>query len=143
MDEHQALLIHQWMTKANHDLRSARRLYTDSPPLLDTAAYHCQQAAEKALKDYLLLHDIPFRKTHLLAPLLAECESLDTEFGMLAEATEVLIPFATAFRYPGDMLDPEQSDVAEAITLAEAVVAFVLTRMPETLTGDMPGRTGC
>lgn len=42
--------IRQWLFKARHDLRSAKRLFTDEPPILDTAAYHCQQAAEKALK---------------------------------------------------------------------------------------------
>ena len=136
MDNDRHHLAYQWLTKADHDLRSARRLYTDSPPLLDTAAYHCQQAAEKTLKAYLSLYDVPFRKTHLLVPLLTECEVLDAGFDVLAEAAEALTPFATAFRYPGDALDPEDSDVAEAIELAEAVVAFVLTRIPETLTGD-------
>ncbi|WP_295436736.1 HEPN domain-containing protein [uncultured Thiodictyon sp.] len=53
MDEERARTVRQWLHKAHHDLRSARRLYTDTPPLLDTAAYHCHQAAEKALKGYL------------------------------------------------------------------------------------------
>jgi HEPN domain-containing protein len=130
MDEDKRHLVQSWLIKADHDLRSARRLYTDRPPLLDTAAYHCQQAAEKALKAYLALHDIPIRKTHLLLPLLAECERLDSAFEVLAEAAEALTPFATAFRYPGDVLDPEPADVEEAILFAEAVVDFVMTRVP-------------
>ncbi len=72
MDEEKTRAVGQWLRKGRHDLRSAYRLYTDTPPLLDTAAYHCQQAAEKALKDYLTQHDISFRKTHLLVPLVAE-----------------------------------------------------------------------
>jgi len=136
MDEDKARTVHQWLVKAHHDLRSARRLYTDFPPLLDTAAYHCQQTAEKALKAYLSLHDIPFRKTHLLVPLLSDCAELDPGFGVLAEATEVLTPFATAFRYPGDVLNPDPADVTEAIDLAETVFAFVLSRMPDTLIDD-------
>lgn len=132
MDE-KAELIQQWLTKACNDLRSARRLYSDRPPLLDTAAYHCQQAAEKA---YLALHDVPFRKPHLLVPLLADCEQLDPAFMELAEATEVLTPFATAFRYPGDVSDPDPADVVEAIELAQIVLVFVLTRMPGVLNDD-------
>jgi len=31
-------------------------------PFLDTAVYHCQQAAEKALKAYLTLKDAPFQR---------------------------------------------------------------------------------
>lgn len=50
MDEAKAHEIRQWLFKARNDLRSAVRLFTDDPPILDTAAYHCQQAAEKALK---------------------------------------------------------------------------------------------
>jgi HEPN domain-containing protein len=141
MDE-KARLIQQWLTKACHDLRSARRLYSDTPPLLDTAAYHCQQAAEKALKAYLALQDVPFRKTHLLVPLLADCEQLDPAFGALAEATEALTPFATTFRYPGDVGDPDPADVVEAIELAEAVLVFVLTRMPDALNDDDPPMRG-
>ena len=71
--------------------------YADTPPLLDTVAYHCQQASEKALKTYLALHEIPFRKTHLLVPLLVECTALDPGFEGLAKAAEFLTPFATAF----------------------------------------------
>ncbi|MBN2886407.1 MAG: hypothetical protein JXM75_06865 [Chromatiaceae bacterium] len=48
-------------------------------------------------------------------------------------AAEFLTPFATAFRYPGDALDPDPDDVAKAIALAETVLNFVLTRMPETV----------
>ncbi len=127
--------VGQWLHKAQHDLRSAHRLYTDDPPLLDTAAYHCQQAAEKALKGYLTLHDIQFRKTHLLAPLVAECAKLDYQFHELAEAAAKLTPYATEFRYPGEGLDPEESDVAEAMQLAQTVVEFVMRRLPCDLTG--------
>jgi len=42
--------IHQWMVRADHDLRSAELLFAADPPLFDTAVFHCQQAAEKALK---------------------------------------------------------------------------------------------
>lgn len=133
MDEERARFVAQWLIKARHDLRSAQCLYEDTPPLLDTAAYHCQQAAEKALKAYLSLHGIPFRKTHLLVPLLAECEALDPGFAVLVEAAECLTPFATAFRYPGDVLDPDPADVKAAIALASSVLEFVLARMPETV----------
>ncbi len=98
MDEAKIHEIRQWFFKAQHDLRSARRLFSDDPPILDTAAYHCQQAAEKALKAFLTLHDIPFQKTHLLLPLVGHCIEVDPDFEELKEAAEALTPFATAFR---------------------------------------------
>ncbi|MGB5830368.1 MAG: HEPN domain-containing protein [Thiohalocapsa sp.] len=136
MDEEKARVVRQWLIKARHDLASAHCLNMADPPLLDTAAYHCQQAAEKALKAYLTLHDVPFHKTHLLVPLLAECEMLEPAFGALADAAEALTPFATAFRYPGDVLDPAQADVAEALQLSEKVVVMVLNLLPDDVEGN-------
>jgi HEPN domain-containing protein len=50
-------LVRSWLIKANRDLLSAHELASARTPLLDTAAYHCQQAAEKAVKDFLLFND--------------------------------------------------------------------------------------
>lgn len=83
MDEPKLREVRQWIAKAGRDLRSAKRLFSDTPPLLDTAAYHCQQAAEKALKAFLAMHDIPFQKTHLLAPLVLQCMQPDPGFRSL------------------------------------------------------------
>ncbi len=69
MDEAKVHEIRQWLIKADHDLRSAERLLTGDPPLLDTAVYHCQQVAEKALKAYLTLQDALFQKVHVLSAL--------------------------------------------------------------------------
>jgi HEPN domain-containing protein len=46
MDEvRQAAL--EWIAKAERDLEAAKRMIICLDPLLDTGAYHCQQAAEK------------------------------------------------------------------------------------------------
>jgi HEPN domain-containing protein len=131
MDEANAHEIRQWLFKARHDLRSARRLFSDEPPILDTAAYHCQQAAEKALKAFLVLHEVQFSKIHLLLPLVEQCIDIDPDFAQLREAAETLTPFATVFRYPGDVLEPEPSDVLEGMVFAEMVVEFVQARVPD------------
>lgn len=131
MDEAKSHEVRQWLLKAQHDLRSAHRLFTDEPPLLDTAAYHCQQAAEKALKAFLAWNDVPITKTHLLLPLVEQCIDIVPAFEKLREAAEFLTPFATAFRYPGDVLEPEISDVAEGMTLAGKVLEFILDKLPE------------
>lgn len=136
MDDAKALEIRQWLTKAVHDLRSARRLFSDEPPLLDTAVYHCQQSAEKSLKAYLTLQDISFLKTHLLTVLVEQCILQDDDFENLRNAAEILTPYATAFRYPGDSLEPIAADVEEAIQLADEVYSFVLNKMSHEFRSD-------
>ena len=42
-----------WLAKADHDLETAERALYAGAPITDTAAYHCHQAAEKALKAFL------------------------------------------------------------------------------------------
>jgi HEPN domain-containing protein len=55
-----------WFAKAADDLRAAVALAAISPPLFDEAVFHCQQAAEKALKGFLTWNGRAFRKTHNL-----------------------------------------------------------------------------
>jgi len=135
MDEAKVYEIRQWLIKANHDIGSAQRLLTGDAPFLDTAVYHCQQAAEKALKAYLTLKDTPFQKVHDLAVLIEQCMDLDRTFEQIRDISEILTPYATAFRYPGDVLEPDPSDAEEAFRLAGVVLDFVLQRMPEYVKG--------
>ena len=64
MDEATRETVRGWLTKAAHDLASARKLATDPDPYLDTAIYHCQQAAEKAVKAWLTFRGVRFARTH-------------------------------------------------------------------------------
>jgi hypothetical protein len=59
-----------WFSKAFNDLRAAEALVATSPPLFDEAAFHCQQAAEKALKGFLTWNGRTFRKTHNLEEIV-------------------------------------------------------------------------
>ncbi|MFN2508963.1 MAG: HEPN domain-containing protein, partial [Chthoniobacterales bacterium] len=64
MDDVQARLTREWLVKARNDLKNARIVSAVADGPLDTAIYHCQQAAEKAVKAYLTFQDEPFEKTH-------------------------------------------------------------------------------
>jgi len=44
----------EWLSKAQNDLRSAKKLISDEDPIYDTAIYHAQQCAEKSLKAFLI-----------------------------------------------------------------------------------------
>jgi len=123
------LEVQQWLLKSRSDLESARVLFERE--LYDTAVYHCQQSAEKALKSYLAWCELPVMKVHDLTLLVKECVLLDRSFSSLMEISEILTPYAIAFRYPGDMLVPEIVDVEEAIELSEKVLDFVEDKFKE------------
>jgi HEPN domain-containing protein len=117
--------VAQWLHKSQHDLGSAAVLMSAKTPYLDTAVYHCQQAVEKVLKAWLTHSGIPFEKTHDLTALLDMCTPLRPDFERWRDAVEELTPYATFFRYPGDVLEPTMADARNALSLARDVVTDV------------------
>ena len=100
MDASKAELVRDWLTRASHDLQAARLLAAPDHPLLNTAIYHCQQAAEKAVKAWLQSRDDPFPKTHDIEELVEQAGKLNPDFRRLTLPASVLTPYVSAFRYP-------------------------------------------
>ncbi|HYN76434.1 MAG TPA: HEPN domain-containing protein [Lamprocystis sp. (in: g-proteobacteria)] len=117
------------MEKARRDLASAIRLLDGEPPYLDTAVYHCQQAAEKALKGFLAGRGRSLRRVHDLVLLLAECTELDPSFDPLADAAAMLTPYGTAFRYPGNISEPSLPEAREAVVAARCILDLAALRL--------------
>ena len=132
MDEPTLETVRAWLTRASHDLQSARALAALADPLLDTAIYHCQQAAEKAIKGWLQSQDDPFRRTHDIEELVEQAAKLHPAFKQLAKAAEMLTPYVAAFRYPGAAQEPmpTQKEFDEALQHAQSVYDFVLSLLP-------------
>jgi len=90
----------RWFAKAMEDRRAAELLLAGEPPLLDPAAYHCQQAGEKLLKGLLAASGRPIPKTHdlrhLAALVLPQFQILDATIARVADLT----PWGTTTRYP-------------------------------------------
>ncbi len=66
-----------------------------------------------------------FEKTHNLVALLALCTPFEPDFAQWEEAAAMLTPYATEFRYPGELLEPERSEAEQAFAAAEAFVQFI------------------
>ncbi len=118
-----------WLIKAEHDLLSSKKLFAGDDPILDTAVYHTQQCAEKSLKAYLAYYGKPVIRTHDLNELVNQCADIDPDFGVLHDLVDELNPYSTLFRYPGDLLIPEYSDVEIAIEFAAKVMSFVTEKI--------------
>jgi len=82
------------------------RCLTDEPPDVEDALFHCQQAAEKALKAFLIWHDRPFKKTHDLAALGSQCKGIDNSLDLLIDRLDDLSQYAWAYRYPTSLTEP-------------------------------------
>ncbi len=92
--------IKQWLVKADEDLLVVNTLIEQDFSAKASICFHCQQAAEKYLKAYLITHDKEFPKTHSIEYLLAECSAFDEAFKHIDP--ENLSDFGVGVRYPGD-----------------------------------------
>ncbi len=121
-----------WMVKAWRDLETARRAATGEPPFYDIAVYHCQQAAEKAVKSFLVHHGKPYEKTHDIEVLVDLACEIDSTFSELTDAADSLTPYATRFRYPNATfaVEPLPVESNEALQHAKAIYDFVLALLP-------------
>jgi HEPN domain-containing protein len=132
MDEADLELVRDWLSRARQDLRGATILAAAEDAPLDIAIYHCQQAAEKAVKAYLQWRDEPFAKTHNLRALVIEAAALEDGFDAFDKPAEILTPYVSAFRYPGgaDEPMPTREEFDEAMQHARAIYDFVLNLLP-------------
>ncbi len=120
-----------WLAKASEDLEAAERLLAGSPPLLSPAAFHAQQAAEKAQKAFLTWHKRSFTKTHDLGVLGQDCIAVDTSLSGVSSAVAPISGYAVEPRYPGPWGEPTLAEAQEAIQLARDMYDEVLARLPK------------
>jgi len=131
MDEAKRDLVREWALKARHDLEAAHAV-TDRPePLFDIGSYHCQQAAEKAVKAYLALRDEPFPKTHDLVSLIDRASVHANEMSDWRESLGPLTRYATNARYPGLGVKADRSQYEQAERAASGFLAYVFSLLPD------------
>ena len=132
MDDTRRELLRSWLTKAASDLRSARVLGSADDAPLDTAIYHCQQTAEKAVKAFLVSKEISPEKTHDVRKLTLEAAVHEPRFNEVMDMAVALTPYAWEFRYPDDLAEtyPTREEFDEALQHAQAIYNFMLNLLP-------------
>lgn len=121
-------LVQAWLDKARKDIVMARMAVEHGEEFADMASFHAQQAAEKALKAYLIWLGIEFPKTHVLGQLLDLIGSQDDSLENLRDRLEVITAFAVETRYPESFM-PSLTDVWDAIAAAEETYTQVCRRV--------------
>jgi HEPN domain-containing protein len=120
------------ITIADEDYRSAVKLASEPDPIFNTAAYHCQQAAEKSVKSILELNGIPYKFMHGFTYLFSLAEPVAPELSGFREMAATLEPYNIEYRYSGYNPEPiSKSEMTQALQYAESFVAFSLTLFPE------------
>lgn len=117
--------VEEWIAVAESDRLTALACLAAIPPL-PTAAFHCQQAAEKLLKGYLVHADVTFGKTHDLGELgdavVARFPDLAESIGLMGKWTV----WNVAYRYPMDGIpepEPSPDELRQALRIIDGLAA--------------------
>ena len=116
----------EWLVLAETDLGVAKHLYqTYYPKPLEIICYHCQQAAEKAIKAVIVskgaqggmpkLHDLSF----LLDQMKNQLKIPEPYYDYADELT----PYSVAVRYPSELL-LEDRHAASALAHADELLTW-------------------
>lgn len=115
----------RWLERANDDLRWAHASLKED--VLHGVCFAAQQAAEKALKGYILHAGKQLRRIHDLSAILEECIEIDKSFEQLIDQSATLSGYYVEARYPdiGDFMGYTDEQAAEALQFAQEIVQFV------------------
>jgi HEPN domain-containing protein len=122
-------LVKEWIHKAKNDLGIAKLAIDNEGQYTDAICFHCQQAAEKYLKAYLIDQDIKFKKTHSISYLLDLINDIEDISEDLYEKAELLESYAVEIRYPDDWYEPTNDEALEAYNVALVFKDYVLERV--------------
>lgn len=123
--------VKEWLDFADKDLSSARHLYeTFYPRPLQIICYHCQQAAEKALKAVIIAKGKPggMPKMHDLEFLLNQMKNYTNITEELWDYAEALTPYGIEIRYPGGTeISDEQAELG--LKYADAIYSWAVAEI--------------
>ena len=108
----------QWLQRADEDIRLAEKIAAD-PDFLASAAFHCQQAAEKMAKAVIVAYQTDYPRIHDLAQLGLAVATLQPELGASIAGLSGLTDWYVTPRYPGLEYRPSLQDVE--ITLRKLI----------------------
>lgn len=124
-----------WLARAQGHLAIARQP-KPAGAFWEDLAYHTQQAAEFALKAIYQHRGLIFRFTHDLEELGKGLDDAGISVPTAVKDAVILTRFAVRVRYPGASAPVTRNEHEQAISLADAVVAWAHTQV---LGADEPG----
>jgi len=120
-----------WLVKARNDLLTPDNNLRAKKIPLDAVCFHCQQAAEKLLKAYLVAKGQAYPISHDLPLILERVLRLQPEAERLREVLALLMPYAVEIRYPDEGRMPSRRDAEEARDAADQILNWLKGAMSE------------
>jgi HEPN domain-containing protein len=127
-----------WLERSANDLRAAELILAGSLPSYETVSFHAQQAVEKALKAFLIRHQVEFERTHNIAELLALAAPIDPELVRRAAEADDLTSYAVEARYPSGP-SADHDDARRHLRIARETCGAVRTSLTDYLDAGPPG----
>ena len=128
MDEAFKKQAQEWFERGRHDLETAQLLY-DERGYTDSIAYHIQQAVEKYLKGYLVLHGKKPPKIHELDTLLNHVNVFDVSLDNFLELCEKASRYYIEDRYPpGPIVEYDYNEIKADLDKAWELIQKILTK---------------
>jgi HEPN domain-containing protein len=128
----------RWLAKADEDLAAARVLIGGS--LADPAAFHVQQAVEKALKALLVAANQEIRRTHDLETLSSEVSKHWPSLASLASSLTSVSEWYLISRYPDmEEMTPTLDEIAGVLGQVELLIREIKAKAPSPV--SKPGPT--
>ena len=118
----------EWFERGRHDIETAQLLY-DQRGHTDSIAYHIQQAVEKYLKGYLVLHGKKPPKIHELDTLLNHIAVFDDSFNDFLDLCEKASRYYIEDRYPpGPPVEYEHKEIKDDLDRARELISIVRSK---------------
>ncbi|GHV93822.1 HEPN domain-containing protein [Spirochaetia bacterium] len=116
-------LVAEWFKFADDDIDTVLLLKEMRPQHYEIICYHCEQAAEKYLKGFLISKEQMPPKTHDLANLCNLCAEQLSDFSGILPQCSYLTQFGVQPRYPKE-LEITNANVDQAIKYALEIKNF-------------------
>ena len=118
--------VKEWLEFAKMDLDAAKHLNdTFYPKPLQIICYHCQQAAEKAVKALIIKTGCQggMPKNHDISFLLGQIRNMIDVPDEYYDYADTLTPYGVAVRYPNELF-LEERHVRDAIIYADKMLSW-------------------
>ena len=122
-----------WLEWAERDLRAAQIMLDNSDAA--NSCFHSQQAAEKALKGFLVFRGKRLERTHSAGDLADSCTLEDADFLTCSVDARILDSLYIDTRYPDDTTqmfkDYEPDEAQRMLARAARIVSLVQSKIPQ------------